>query len=472
MGAARVRGLLRTTYALAQKLPLVGDLSLRPGSRPDVLLNRTTGFSGQSARVAYLRRLVERRMADRLGLSAFDSGKGPTIFGKCALTLAELEPLLETGNYSRVLESVDGAKVTMGGREYVSFSRCDYLGLTSHPRVRAAITEAVAKYGPSVSSSRLAAGTLELHEELEKRMAEFMGREACIVYMMGYLANLAAIPALVGKGEYVVVDKKSHASIVDACALAQKRGASVEIYQHNDMAHLEEKLKDCGYENNKLIVTDGVFSMDGDIARVDEIQRLAKQYNAGVMVDDAHGLGVLGKSGAGTLEQHNLQGEIDLVMVTLSKAFPGLGGCIIGKKEIIDYLKFASRPYIFNLSLLPPLVAEALTVLDVMKDEPGLRQKLWDNVNYMKKNLARLGFNIGRPEAAIISVIIGSDKKTNQMTKLLARHGFFVDPMIHPAVAKGEAMIRLVITAAHSSEDLAGAIKAFEISGKELGIIH
>lgn len=422
--------------------------------------------------IATYRVYVERQMARKLGVPTSRFGvESPGVFRKCPIGMAYLDPLVKTGHYTREITSIKGATAVMKGREFVTFSRCDYLGLTTHPRVIEAAIRAIEKHGTSVSSSRLAAGTTELHNLLEQRMAEFVGGEACIVYIMGYLANLGAIPALVGKGEFVVVDAKSHASIVDACSLAQKQEARVVIYKHNDMADLARKLERCGHRSNKLIVMDGVFSMEGDLAPLDEIQRLARIHNAGVFVDDAHGAGVMGVNGSGTPEVFNLRGEIDLTMVTLSKAFPGIGGCIIGRKEVIDFLKVTSRSFIFNLSLPPHMIAIALTALDVIKEEPGLRQRLRENAEYMKGELRRSGYDIGKAEAAIIPVFIRDDEKANRLTDMLEQAGFIVDPMVHPAVGRGEALIRLVITAAHSPDDLAKAVGVFDYAGKQLGII-
>ncbi len=422
--------------------------------------------------IAYLRGRAEKQMAKKLGVSTSRFGiESPSVFRKCPIALAYLDPLVKTGHYTREVNDIIGAMATMKGKKYVSFSRCDYLGLADHPRVKEAAIQAVAKYGTSVSSSRLAAGTTKLHNLLEQRIADFVGGEACLIYIMGYLANLGAIPALVGKGEFVIVDEKSHASIVDACNLASKQGARVIIYKHNDMEDLARKLGICSHKSNKLIVMDGVFSMDGDLARLDEIQVLARDYNAAVYVDDAHGMGVMGATGAGTAEEFDLRGQIDLTMVTLSKAIPGIGGCIIGRKEVIDYLRVTSRSFIFNLSLPPDKVAAALAALDVIREEPELRQKLWGNVNYMKGELKRLGYDIGKAEAAIIPVMIRDDEKANQLTDMLEEAGFIVDPMVHPAVGKGEALIRLVITASHSLDDLARAVGVFDYAGKKLDII-
>lgn len=421
--------------------------------------------------IAAYRVRAERQMARRLGVPTSGSWvEQPTVFRKGPLTLKFLDPLRRTGNYERVF-SYDQGRVRLNGKEVVSFSSCDYLGLASHPRVKEAVIEATHKYGTVISSSRLTAGTTEEHILLEQKVAEFIGGESCLVFITGYLANLGAIPALVGQGEFLIVDKNSHNSIVNACSLAKRQGARVVIYEHNDMRDLARKLARCGRRSNKLVVTDGVFSMDGDLARLDEIRRLAREYNAGVYVDDAHGFGVMGETGSGTPEVFGLRGQIDLTMVTLSKFVPGIGGCIIGRRGEIDFLRVRSDPFIFSLSLPPVFVATALATLDVIREEPDLRQKLWTNIEYMKGELRRLGFNIGKAEAAIVPIFIGDDEKTNKLTKMLEIAGFIVDPMVYPAVGKGKALVRLVITAAHSPDDLARAVDAFASAGKKLSII-
>ena len=309
---------------------------------------------------------------------------------------------------------------------------------------------------------------MQLHNLLEQKLAEFEGGEDCITYDMGYLANLGCIPVLVTKNDFVITDAKSHASIIDGCFLS---GGTVLVYRHNDMQDLEKQLKKCKWKSNKLIVTDGVFSMDGDIARLDVIHNLAQEHNAAVMVDDAHAVGVLGENGKGTTEYFNLMGRIDIVMGTLSKALPGLGGFIVARKKIVDYLRSASRPFIFNLSLPPSIVAGVLAALEVIREEPKLRQNLWRNVRYLRENLQKLGYNTGNSEAAIIPVIIGNDMKTYQMVRMLEHLGVFVDAMVYPAVRKRESRLRLTPMATHSPDDLQKAIKALEKAGKELGLI-
>lgn len=415
----------------------------------------------------------ELGMAKKFGIPIDGSwGIQPTVFRKCALGLAFVGDLLKTGNYSRVFTEVIGVTAEVDGKKYVTFSTCDYLGLSTHPRIIEAAKEALSTFGTTNSSSRLTTGTMEQHLLLEQRMAEFIGGEACLIYITGYLANLGSIPALVNEGEFIVVDQKSHNSIVNACALAKQKGARVLIYQHNDMAALAKRLKQCGLGSNKLIITDGVFSMDGDMCRLDDILVLAQKHRAGVFVDDAHGTGVMGKNGTGTAEMFGLQGKPDLTMVTLSKVFPGLGGCLIGKKEIIDFLRVASDPFIFSLALPPVYVATTMTALDIIEEHPELREKLWTNIDYIKGELLRLGYNIGGSETAILPIFIGDDEKTNQLTAKLKEAGFIVDPMVYPAVGKGEALVRLVITAAHSLDHLAGVVGVFDYAGKQLGIIN
>jgi len=401
----------------------------------------------------------ERRKADRrLKVS---------ILRKCVVT-PRVDFFRAQGVFLREVSSVAQPKIILRGRELIMFGCCNYLGLATHPKVKKAAVEALEKYGMSTSSSRIAGGTMQLHNLLEQKLAEFEGGEDCITYDMGYLANLGCIPVLVTRNDFVITDAKSHASIIDGCFLS---GGTVLVYKHNDMQDLEKQLKKCKWKSNKLIVTDGVFSMDGDIARLDVIHKLAQEHNAAVMVDDAHAVGVLGENGKGTTEYFNLIGKIDIVMGTLSKAFPGLGGFIVARKKIVDYLRSASRPFIFNLSLPPSIVAALLAALEVIKEEPELRQKLWRNVRYLRENLQKLGYNTGNSEAAIIPVIIGNDMKTYQMVRMLEHLGVFVDAMVYPAVRKRESRLRLTPMATHSPDDLQKAIKIFEKAGRELDLI-
>jgi len=390
-----------------------------------------------------------------------------SIFRKC-VTIPRADFLRNQGIFLREVSSVAQPRITLGGRELVMFGCCNYLGLASHPKVKRAAMEALEKYGMSTSSSRIAGGTMELHNLLERRLAEFEEGEDCITYDMGYLANLGCIPALVAKRDFVIADAKSHASIIDGCFLS---GGTVLVYKHNDMEDLEKQLRRCKWKSNKLIVTDGVFSMDGDIARLDIIYNLAQEYNAAVMVDDAHAVGVLGENGKGTTEYFNLAGKIDIVMGTLSKALPGLGGFIVARKKIIDYLEYTSRPFIFNLSLPPSIVAGVIAALEVIKEEPRLRQRLWRNVRTLRQGLQKMGYDTGNSEAAIIPVIIGDDTKTCQIAKMLEDLGIFVDAMVYPAVRRREARLRLTPMATHSPEDIEKAVRAFQKAGRKLGII-
>ncbi len=422
------------------------------------------------------RKPSERRKRERRGKMAvpdfaerrkIDRRLKVSILRKC-VTTSRVDFFRAQGVFLREVSSVAQPKIILRGRELIMFGCCNYLGLATHPKVKKAAAEALEKYGMSTSSSRIAGGTMQLHNLLEQKLAEFEGGEDCITYDMGYLANLGCIPVLVTKNDFVITDAKSHASIIDGCFLS---GGTVLVYRHNDMQDLEKQLKKCKWKSNKLIVTDGVFSMDGDIARLDVIHNLAQEHNAAVMVDDAHAVGVLGENGKGTTEYFNLMGRIDIVMGTLSKALPGLGGFIVARKKIVDYLRSASRPFIFNLSLPPSIVAGVLAALEVIREEPKLRQNLWRNVRYLRENLQKLGYNTGNSEAAIIPVIIGNDIKTYQMVRMLEHLGVFVDAMVYPAVRKRESRLRLTPMATHSPDDLQKTIKIFEKAGRELGVI-
>lgn len=390
-----------------------------------------------------------------------------SIFKKC-VTVLRSNLLRDQEVFAREILPIGHSKVILAGKELITFSCCSYLGLAVRPEVKKAIIEGVKKYGTHISSSRVLGGTSTMHNLLEEKVAKFIGGEDCITYNGGYLANLGCIPALVTKNDFVITDAKSHASVIDACRLT---ASNLLTYKHNSMRDLEKRLKKCRIKSNKLIVTDGVFSMDGDLTKLDKISELAQKYNAAVMVDDAHGIGVLGENGAGTCEHFGLKGKIDLVMGTFSKAFGGLGGFVVGKKKVIDYLRYASRTFVFSLGLPIPIVAGLLVALDIIKKEPKLRVNLWKNVNYLKENLQRLGYNTGNSEAAIIPVIIGDDIKTCQMVKRLENLGIFVDAIVYPAVRKRESRLRLIPTAVHSIEEIEKTIWAFKKAGKELNLI-
>ncbi len=426
--------------------------------------------------IRYKVKIVERRKEERrkenISDMSLDKRKierrlSKGIFRKC-VRISRADSLLALNIFFREVSSAAQPRIIRQGRELIMFGCNSYFGLAHHPRVKIAFIEAVEKYGVSTSSSRILGGSTDLHKLLEQRLAEFEGAESAIIYNAGYLANIGCISSLVEKDDFVLIDEKSHASIIDACLLSK---GNIVTFKHNDMGDLEVKLKKYGWKCNKLIITDGVFSMDGDIAKLDEIYNLGQRYNAAIMVDDAHATGVLGKNGGGTPEYFNLKGKVDIVMGTLSKALAGVGGFIVGKRKVIDYIGCFSRTSVFSLSLPTPIVASVLEALDIIRNDEQLRANLWRNIKYMRQNLQKLGYNTGKSEAGIIPVIIRDDEKVCQMTKLLENLGVFVNGIVYPAVKKREALLRIVPMATHSLEDLKEAILAFKKAGEKLNII-
>lgn len=409
----------------------------------------------------------ERLNADKLTFKKVE--RIPRIFNKCL----EMEEYLKAGGenvFHREIGSKEGTKISLNGKLLTSFGYCDYLGLSKNKKIKKIITDHLNSNDLGISSSRAIAGTSKAHIELEKEIAEFIGGEDCIVFMLGYMANLGAIPALVTSKEVLIVDSKSHASILDGCYISKANGGKIVPYRHKNMNDLEKKLKK--YKNeSKLIVTDGVFSMDGDIAPLDKIHELANQYDAGVLVDDAHGLGMLGDSGAGTVEHFKLQGQIDLIMGTLSKSVPLLGGFIVGKKEVIQYLKSTCRSYLFCLGL-PPYVAEAAKEsIKIIKNDLTLKKRLWDNTKLVRQKLINNKFNLSDSETPIISILTKDYAKTFELAKAMETQGYLVDPIIYPGVKKNESRIRLVLTAQHTEDEINDLVNKLSSLSSELGII-
>jgi glycine C-acetyltransferase len=333
-------------------------------------------------------------------------------------------------------------------------------------RVKKIMIDSIKKDGTCIASSRLSCGTTNVHMRLEKKLADFIGGESCITYTLGYTANVGALSALSNKSDILLIDEKSHASLMDGCFLSESK---MFTYRHNDMSDLKKKLNNLN--GDKLIVTDGVFSMDGDLVKLDDVYDLAKKYNAGIYLDDAHGVGVLGKNGGGTPEHFGLKGKIDLVAGTLSKAISSQGGYVVGKKNIIDYLKHTSRSFIFNISLQHYFAEGALKAIDIIENEPDIRLKLWENVNFLKENLINLGFNLKESCTPIIPLIIGDDIKTSEISKILADNGIIVDAVFYPVVKRKESMVRIIVNKQHSQHDLIRIIDILEIVGKKFDLI-
>jgi len=370
--------------------------------------------------------------------------------------------------YMRSLGSFSGPRTKINGREMIMLGSNNYLGLTNHPKIKEAAIKALKKYGTGSGGSRLLSGSFDLHEELEREIAKFKGAESAIVFNTGFMANTGTIRSIVNDRSVVINDEKNHASIVDGSLFSRAR---VRVFLHNDMQYLENILSSYPKSQDKLIIVDSVYSMDGDIANLPDIHRLAKKYNAMVMIDEAHALGVLGKNGRGALEHFNMIGKIDIVMGTFSKAVGGLGGFVASKKDIVTYLKHTSREFIFSTSLPPAIIAGNIAAIKVIQNEPHLIAQLWRNISYMKNGLKNMGYDIGNSESAIMPVLIRDDIKTYRMAQFLDKAGIFVSPVVFPAVKESESRFRVTVIAPHTLSDLDKALEAFRKAGRKFGII-
>lgn len=390
------------------------------------------------------------------------------IFQKCADFTAARE-IMMTGLYPYFTEidSAQETEVMIGGRKVLMLGSNSYLGLTCHPKVKAAAAAALEKYGTGCAGSRFLNGTLDIHRELEERLASFFRKESALVYSTGFQANLGTISALVGKNDTVLIDRLDHASIIDGTRLALGR---VKKFIHNDMEDLERVLSLCN-SNGKLIVFDGVFSMEGDIARLPEIVRLADKYGVRIMVDDAHSVGVLGQDGRGTAEHFDLEDQVDLIMITFSKTLASIGGCVAGDEEVIHFLKHHARSLIFSASLPPSAVATVTAGLDIIEEEPERRERLWEITHKMLAGFNSLGFDTGVSETPIIPIFIGNMKSAFLMRKGLLDAGIFVNPVVPPAVPPDQTLIRTSFMATHTDDQLDFALETFGKVGKKLGII-
>lgn len=390
------------------------------------------------------------------------------IFGKCRRFTAAKE-VMDAGLYPyfRVIESAQEPEVIVDGKRMIMIGSNNYLGLTNHPRVKEAAIEAIRKYGSGCAGSRFLNGTLDIHVALEEKLARFMRKEASLVFSTGFQTNLGIIASLVGKNEVALIDRMDHASIIDGCKLSF---GEVRKYRHNDMNDLERLLKQYN-DKAKLIIVDGVFSMEGDIADLPNIVKLAKKYNARVMVDDAHGIGVLGSTGRGTAEHFGLEDEVDLIMGTYSKSLASIGGFVVASKEVIHYMKHFARALIFSASPPPASVASVSAAIDIIEEESERRERLWRNTRKMLDGFKSLGFNTGHSETPIIPVIIGEDLKAFKMTRMLHERGIFANVAVSPAVPAGKALIRTSYMATHTDEQLDRVLEVFEEVGKALGII-
>jgi glycine C-acetyltransferase len=371
--------------------------------------------------------------------------------------------------YNQAVEEIrGGAKVLVRGREMGMYASYSYLGLIGHPRINEAAKRAIDRFGTGTNGVRFLAGTLTIHDELEETIAHFKNAEAAITFSSGYVTNLTVVSTLMGRGDYVFSDKLNHASIVDGCLMS---GAEFRRFRHNDMAHLEGLLKNAPSDVSKLVIADSVFSMDGDIIDLPKMVELCKKYNAWLMIDEAHSVGVLGKTGRGIEEHFGMDDVIDIKMGTLSKTIPSVGGYVAAKKEIITYLRHASRAYIFSAALPPAQAAAANEAFKVILDEPWRIEKLNQNTSIFINGLKAAGFDTMLTQTAIVPVLCGSDETAFAMTRECQINDVFVLPVVSPAVPEGLSRLRATVTAAHEPADIEQAIEVIARAGKKLGIV-
>lgn len=390
------------------------------------------------------------------------------IFDKVAgFTLAKEAMEMGIYPYFRALSDSEGVTATFEGKNVVMLGSNNYLGLTTDPRVRKAAADALDRWGTSVTGSRFLNGTLELHLELERRLAKFVGKEAALVFSTGYQTNVGTISAIVGKGDYAILDKDAHACIVDGVMMSR---GEMKRFKHNDVEDLERVLSKIPDDAGKLVVVDGVYSMGGDIAPLTEIASVCARYNARLMVDDAHGIGVTG-GGRGTVAHFGLQDQVDLQMGTFSKSFASIGGFIAGSADIIHYIQHHARSLIFSAALPAPNAAAVLAALDIMENEPQHVARLWDNAEYMRAGFKKLGFNIANSVSPIIPVIIGDQFLTSLTWAALIEEGVYTNPVVPPATPPNASLLRTSYTATHRHEHLDKALASFKLVGERLDLI-
>jgi glycine C-acetyltransferase len=383
----------------------------------------------------------------------------------------ELESLKQQGLYRplRILETEQAAHATFDHKSVVNLSSNNYLGLTTHPKLREAALEAVRKYGVGSGSVRTIAGTMEMHMELERRLATFKNVEAVVVFQSGFAANAGTVAAILTKEDVVISDELNHASIIDGCRLSR---ATIKVFPHKDVAAARRIMQDLPPSQRKLLITDGVFSMDGDLGPLPELCAIAEEFGAIMMVDDAHASGVFGRQGRGTVDHFNCHGRVDIQVGTLSKAVGALGGYVAGSRDFIEFLYHRARPFLFSTSHPPAVTAACLAALDVLETEPQWMEQLWSNTKFFKAGLQGLGFNTGKSESPITPVIVGEAPLAAQMSDRLFQAGVFAQSIGFPTVPRGLARLRTIVTATHTRADLQYALDAFGKIGKELGVIH
>jgi glycine C-acetyltransferase len=374
----------------------------------------------------------------------------------------------------RVLEDEQAPECTIDGKHVINIASNNYLGLTTHPRLREAAMAALKEYGVGSGAVRTVAGTMKIHMDLEKKIAQFKNVEACVVFQSGFTANAGTVSAILGKEDFIISDELNHASIIDGARLSR---AKIKVFRHKDMAHAEELLEEVQNEpGHKLMITDGVFSMDGDIGPLPALCDLAEKYGAIMMVDDAHASGVLGRNGRGTIDHFNVHGRVDVQVGTLSKAIGALGGYVCGSKDLIDFLYHRARPFLFSTSHPPSVAATCIAAFEVLEEEPELIDKLWGNTRFFKKELGLLGFNIGggntpASETPITPIIVGEGKLAMDFSRELFKEGVFVTGIAFPTVPEGKARLRTIMSATHTQDQLSRALEVLKKVGKRMGII-
>lgn len=382
----------------------------------------------------------------------------------------QVEDLKEQNLYNNILtiESAIGPEIQIQGKTLLNFCSNNYLGLANNPEMKKAAIEAIEKYGIGPGAVRTIAGTMSLHKKLEEKLAEFKKAEAVITFQTGFVANLAVIPALVGENDLIFSDELNHASIIDGCRLSK---AEVIRFAHANPADLEEKLKAAPKDKKKLVITDGVFSMDGDIAPLDKIYEVTSKYDAMLMVDDAHGEGVLGNSGRGIVDHFGLHGKVDVEVGTMSKAFGVMGGLAAGKKEVIEWLSQRGRPFLFSSAMTIPDVAACIAAVGLLEKSENLVKKLWENADYLRAGLKKLGFDTGDSISPIIPLMLGEAKLAQDMSRELFNEGLFAKAIVYPTVPQGKARIRIMNSAGHEKHHLDRALEIFEKVGKKMNVI-
>ncbi|MEO6631731.1 pyridoxal phosphate-dependent aminotransferase family protein [Mucilaginibacter sp.] len=369
--------------------------------------------------------------------------------------------------YFRPIESGQDTEVFIDGKRVLMFGSNSYLGLTSHPKIKEASKKAIDKYGTGCAGSRFLNGTLDIHIELERRLANYVGKEGAVLFSTGFQVNLGVLSSITGRNDYLILDEYDHASLIDGSRLSFSK---VIKYAHNDMEDLQRKLSILPEEAVKLIAVDGIFSMEGDIVKLPEIVKIADKFGANIMVDDAHSLGVIGHKGAGTASHFGLTDQVDLIMGTFSKSLASLGGFIAADAETIDYLKHRARALMFSASMPPASVASVIAALDIIESEPERIAKLWDNTNYAMKLLLEEGFDLGPTESPILPIYVRDNMKTFQVTRHLQDTGIFVNPVVSPAVPSDSSLLRFSLMATHTFEQIEEAIEKIAKAFKDVGV--